>query len=68
MNCDEQALQSGQLPADLIIGDDDAMTNNDAAKEDKMVTDGENEANDGSDDSESEKENESADMEQVLIV
>ncbi|CAL5440480.1 unnamed protein product [Camellia sinensis] len=42
----EKALKSGQLPADLKIGDD-GMTNNEAAKEDKMVTDEQTEANDG---------------------
>ncbi|XP_058195721.1 U2 small nuclear ribonucleoprotein A' isoform X2 [Rhododendron vialii] len=61
----EKALQSGQLPADLIIGDTDAMTTNETAKEDKMVTDGENESSDDSSDSEpEEKNNEAADMEQ----
>ncbi|XP_058195720.1 U2 small nuclear ribonucleoprotein A' isoform X1 [Rhododendron vialii] len=67
----EKALQSGQLPADLIIGDTDAMTTNETAKEDKMVTDGENESSDDSSDSEpEEKNNEAADMEQeqVLII
>ncbi|CAL5361694.1 unnamed protein product [Camellia sinensis] len=43
----EKALKSGQLPADLKIGDNDGMTNNEAAKEDKMVTDEQTEANDG---------------------
>ncbi|CAL5444288.1 unnamed protein product [Camellia sinensis] len=43
----EKALKSGQLPADLKIGDNDGMINNEAAKEDKMVTDGQTEANDG---------------------
>ncbi|KAG5523172.1 hypothetical protein RHGRI_035105 [Rhododendron griersonianum] len=61
----EKALQSGQLPADLIIGDNDAMTTNETAKEDKMVTDGENESSDDSSDSEPEENNnEAADMEQ----
>ncbi|THG19352.1 hypothetical protein TEA_026326 [Camellia sinensis var. sinensis] len=43
---EKKALKSGQLPADLKIGDD-GMTNNEAAKEDKMVTDEQTEANDG---------------------
>ncbi|KAI8529313.1 hypothetical protein RHMOL_Rhmol12G0215700 [Rhododendron molle] len=61
----EKALQSGQLPADLIIGDNDAMTTNETTKEDKMVTDGENESSDDSSDSEPEENNnEAADMEQ----
>ncbi|KAL7191575.1 hypothetical protein ACSBR2_023619 [Camellia fascicularis] len=65
LNCDEQALKSGQLPADLKIGDNDATTNTEATKEDKMVTDEENEANDGPSDAEPEqKNNESAEMEQ----
>ncbi|KAL6972938.1 hypothetical protein U1Q18_027112 [Sarracenia purpurea var. burkii] len=60
----EKALKSGQLPADLKIGNDDT-TNDEAAKEDKMVTDEENEANDGPKDAEPEhKNNDSADMEQ----
>ncbi|KAF5962102.1 hypothetical protein HYC85_003311 [Camellia sinensis] len=62
----EKALKSGQLPADLKIGDNDATTNTEATKEDKMVTDEENEANDGPSDAEPEqKNNESADMEQL---
>ncbi|KAI8005492.1 U2 small nuclear ribonucleoprotein A' [Camellia lanceoleosa] len=65
LNCDEQALKSGQLPADLKIGDNDATTNTEATKEDKMVTDEENEANDGPSDAETEQKNESADMEQM---
>ncbi|CAL5327532.1 unnamed protein product [Camellia sinensis] len=63
----EKALKSGQLPADLKIGDNDATTNTEATKEDKMVTDEENEANDGPSDAEPEqKNNESADMEQRI--
>lgn len=68
MNCDEQALQSGQLPADLKIGDNDAMTNNETAKKDKMVTDGDTESSDDSGDSEPEENNnEAADMEQEQV-
>lgn len=47
------------------------MTTNETAKEDKMVTDGENESSDDSSDSEPEENNnEAADMEQeqVLII
>ncbi|XP_057473451.1 U2 small nuclear ribonucleoprotein A'-like [Actinidia eriantha] len=59
----EKALRSGQLPVDLKIGDSDTLTNNEAAKVDKMVTDEENEANDEPKDAEPEqKNNESADM------
>ncbi|GFZ11898.1 U2 small nuclear ribonucleoprotein A [Actinidia rufa] len=59
----EKALRSGQLPVDLKIGDGDTLTNNEAAKVDKMVTDEENEVNDEPKDAEPEqKNNESADM------
>ncbi|CAL5351451.1 hypothetical protein CsSME_00038812 [Camellia sinensis var. sinensis] len=56
-NCDEQALKSGQLPADLKIGDNDATTNTEATKEHKMVIDEENEANDGPSDAKHEQKN-----------
>ncbi|XP_016449424.1 U2 small nuclear ribonucleoprotein A' [Nicotiana tabacum] len=41
----EQALRSGQLPADLNIGDYDIAAKKEDAKEDKMVTDGDDKAN-----------------------
>ncbi|XP_052181558.1 U2 small nuclear ribonucleoprotein A' [Diospyros lotus] len=67
----EKALKTGQLPADLI-GDSDAMPDNEAGKkdqnegqiEDKMATDEQNESNDGSRDAEPKKNNESSEMEQ----
>ncbi|CAK9186869.1 unnamed protein product [Ilex paraguariensis] len=42
----EQALKSGQLPADLNI-DNDAKTDNENAEEDQMVTDGDQTVTDG---------------------
>ncbi|KAL7169721.1 hypothetical protein ACSBR2_034704 [Camellia fascicularis] len=53
----EKALKSGQLPADLKIGDNDATTNTEATKEHKMVTDEENEANGGPSDAKHEQKN-----------
>lgn len=41
----EQALRSGQLPADLNIGDYDIAAKKEDVKEDKMVTDGDDKAN-----------------------
>ncbi|CAH9142762.1 unnamed protein product [Cuscuta epithymum] len=42
----EQALKSGQIPADLLIGDDNNIgSKKDEAKEDKMVTDGDKRSN-----------------------
>uniref|UniRef100_M1B451 U2 small nuclear ribonucleoprotein A n=1 Tax=Solanum tuberosum TaxID=4113 RepID=M1B451_SOLTU len=41
----EQALKSGQLPADLNIGDHDVTAKKEDAKEDKMVTDSDDKAN-----------------------
>ncbi|CAH9104663.1 unnamed protein product [Cuscuta europaea] len=56
----EQALKSGQIPADLLIGDDNIGPKKDEAKEDKMVTDGDKRSNyeqgDGIGDSGSEQE------------
>ncbi|EYU21777.1 hypothetical protein ABFS82_09G080400 [Erythranthe guttata] len=58
----EQALKSGQLPADFNINDDD--TTPESAQPDNMITD-EKEANGEPKDSESEKKNdESAEMEE----
>lgn len=60
----EKALKSGQLPADLNISDNDAVTTKENV-EDKMVTDGENEINDGPKDADTEKNNDGpAEMEQ----
>lgn len=42
----EQALKSGQIPKDLLIWDDDVGSKKDDTKEDKMITDGESQAND----------------------
>ncbi|RAL43274.1 hypothetical protein DM860_015164 [Cuscuta australis] len=41
----EQALKSGQIPKDLLIGDDDVGSKKDDTEEDKMITDGESQAN-----------------------
>uniref|UniRef100_A0A5B7C1G9 Uncharacterized protein n=1 Tax=Davidia involucrata TaxID=16924 RepID=A0A5B7C1G9_DAVIN len=61
----EQALKSGQLPADLNIDDNDAITKNENVEEDKMVTDDQNEANDEPKDAEPEqKNNDATEMEQ----
>ncbi|KAL3512028.1 hypothetical protein ACH5RR_024745 [Cinchona calisaya] len=54
----EQALKTGQLPADLKIGDNDAAARSENTREDKMVTDGEDEANNGLGNAESEQKNE----------
>ncbi|CAK9163209.1 unnamed protein product [Ilex paraguariensis] len=60
----EQALKSGQLPADLNV-DNDSMASNETAKEDKMVTDGEKEPDDGPSDAElGQKDDGPAEMEQ----
>lgn len=59
----EKALQTGQLPAELKFGDDGAITSNDAPKEDAMVTDGKNEANDEPAEAEK-KDDEVANMDQ----
>nr|GLL35236.1 U2 small nuclear ribonucleoprotein A' [Ipomoea trifida] len=64
----EQALKSGQLPADLIIGDDDAGSKKDDAKEDKMVTDGEDQANNEQGDSVTEQNDGPTEMEQIRSV
>lgn len=61
--CNEQALQTGQLPAELKFADDGAITSIDAAKEDAMVTDEKVEAND--EPTEAEKNDDSAEMDQV---
>lgn len=61
-----QALKTGQLPADLNIGDNDVAAKSENAKEDKMVTDGEEGTNDEPGNAESEKKNDgSEEMEQV---
>lgn len=58
-------MKSGQIPADLKITDDDAMTSN--PEDDKMAVDGQAEAEDGPDNAEPEqKDNDPAVMEQVL--
>ncbi|KAL7099514.1 hypothetical protein ACP275_09G088700 [Erythranthe tilingii] len=60
----EQALKSGQLPADFNINDDDSAPESESAQPDNMITD-EKEANGEPKDSESEKKNdESAEMEE----
>lgn len=64
-----QALRTGQLPADLNIGEHDAAATTANAKEDEMVTDEEKETNDGPKDAKPESKNDGPeDMEQVLLV
>lgn len=59
-----QALRTGQLPADLNLGDNEAATTTESAKEDKMVTDDGNVTND-----EPEQKNDGPEeMEQVLLI
>ncbi|KAK2976621.1 hypothetical protein RJ640_021423 [Escallonia rubra] len=60
----EEVLKSGMLPADLVISDDTVTITGNA--EDKMVTDGENQSNDGQRDAGSEqKSNGPTEMDQV---
>lgn len=58
-------MKSGQLPADLDISDNDAMTKNENSKEDKMVTDDGNKTNDGTSNGNNEQKDGPSDMEQV---
>ncbi|KAL6193499.1 hypothetical protein ACLB2K_034583 [Fragaria x ananassa] len=60
----EQALKSGQLPADLKIMDDDTSTDTGKDKDDEMVVTNENEANAEVKDVEEQKNNESEPMDQ----
>ncbi|KAL6190721.1 hypothetical protein ACLB2K_037115 [Fragaria x ananassa] len=60
----EQALKSGQLPADLKIMDDDTPTNTGKDKDDEIVVTNENEANAEVKDVEEQKNNESEPMDQ----
>ncbi|KAL3529021.1 hypothetical protein ACH5RR_008343 [Cinchona calisaya] len=53
----EQALKTGQLPADLNIGDSDVAAKSENAKEDKMVTDGVEETGDKPGNAEPEQKN-----------
>ncbi|XP_058092754.1 U2 small nuclear ribonucleoprotein A' [Magnolia sinica] len=53
----EQALKSGQLPADMKIPDDDTDMATDHTKDDKMDTDGQSDANDESKDAEDQHQN-----------
>ncbi|KAK6147938.1 hypothetical protein DH2020_018850 [Rehmannia glutinosa] len=63
----EQALKSGQLPADLNINDGDSAPQNESAQQDNMITD-EKEANNEPKDSESEqKKDEPAEMEELEL-
>ncbi|KAF8390799.1 hypothetical protein HHK36_025327 [Tetracentron sinense] len=65
----EKALKSGQLPADLKIPEDDTVTNNINAKDDKMDSDDQNEANEELQNAEDkQKNNDPAPMEQVTII
>ncbi|MCD7458162.1 hypothetical protein HAX54_037427 [Datura stramonium] len=60
----EQALKSGQLPADLNIGDYDVAAKKEDAEEDKMVTDGDDKANKAEENVPEQKNDGPTDMEQ----
>ncbi|KAK4362107.1 hypothetical protein RND71_017348 [Anisodus tanguticus] len=60
----EQALKSGQLPADLNIGDYDVAAKKEDAKEDKMVKDGDDKANKSEENVPEQKTDGPTDMEQ----
>ncbi|CAN4088643.1 unnamed protein product [Withania somnifera] len=60
----EQALKSGQLPADLNLGDYDVAAKKEDAKEDKMVTDGDDNANKAEENVPEQKTDGPTDMEQ----
>lgn len=60
----EQALKSGQLPADLDLGDYDVSAKKEDAKEDKMVTDGDEQANKAEENVPEQKTDGPTDMEQ----
>lgn len=60
----EQALKSGQLPADLDLGDYDVAAKKEDAKEDKMVTDGDDKANKAEENVPEQKTDGPTDMEQ----
>ncbi|XP_060205328.1 U2 small nuclear ribonucleoprotein A' [Lycium barbarum] len=60
----EQALKSGQLPADLNIGDYDVAAKTEDSKEDVMVTDGDDKANKAEENVPEQKTDGSTDMEQ----
>lgn len=60
----EQALKSGQLPADLDLGDYDVAAKKEDAKEDKMVTDGDEKANKAEENVPEQKTDGPTDMEQ----
>ncbi|KAL6003660.1 hypothetical protein ACLOJK_023893 [Asimina triloba] len=53
----EQALKTGQLPADLKIPDDEPTTDSAQTKDDKMDTDGQHDANGESKDAEDQDKN-----------
>lgn len=64
-----QALRSGQLPADLNIGDYDIAAKKEDAEEDKMVTDGDDKANKTEEENIPEQKTDGpTDMEQVQII
>ncbi|XP_059291602.1 U2 small nuclear ribonucleoprotein A' [Lycium ferocissimum] len=60
----EQALKSGQLPADLNIGDYDVAAKTEDSKEDEMVTDGDDKANKAEENVPEQKTDGPTDMEQ----
>ncbi|CAN4086522.1 unnamed protein product [Withania somnifera] len=60
----EQALKSGQLPADLNLGDYNVAAKKEDVKEDKMVTDGDDKANKAEENVPEQKSDGPTDMEQ----
>ncbi|KAK4486226.1 hypothetical protein RD792_008896 [Penstemon davidsonii] len=63
----EQALKSGQLPADFNINDSNSVTKSEGARQDDMITD-EKEANDEPKDADSEQKNDGpADMQEKVL-
>lgn len=60
----EQALKSGQLPADLNIGDNDVAAKKEETKEDKMVTDADDKADKAEENVPEQKTDGPTDMEQ----
>jgi U2 small nuclear ribonucleoprotein A' len=65
---DEQALKSGQLPADLKTLDEDTGANVVKQKDENMVSNNQNEADGEPNDVEEQRNDEPAPMEQVLTL
>lgn len=61
-------MKSGQLPADLNIGDNDVAAKKEETKEDKMVTDADDKADKAEENVPEQKTDGPTDMEQVQII